>query len=110
MRHFGPKDELFIRFLLLGAFLLLFLLFISIHVNMCILLRGCEDYTNNTHSIPLSGLHFLRHYGPKDELFSVDSTGATCPVPWPAELFPFLVVNIGSGVSVIQVSFYAVQK
>jgi pantothenate kinase len=49
-------------------------------------------------------LHFLRHYGSSDELFSVDPvTGAATTVPWPDDLFPFLVVNIGSGASVLQV-------
>ena len=51
----------------------------------------------------VDGLLFLSHYGPPDELFSVDSAGSDVTEQWPENLFPLLLVNMGSGVSVLQV-------
>ena len=50
------------------------------------------------------GLIFTRTTGAPRELFSTDRSGAERDVPWPSSLYPFLLVNIGSGVSVLRVS------
>ena len=53
----------------------------------------------------LNGLLFLaEHHPPEGELFTVDEqTGQEVDVTWPSPLFPFILVSIGSGVSVIRV-------
>eukprot|EP00927_Polykrikos_kofoidii_P047755 TRINITY_DN42029_c0_g1_i1.p1 TRINITY_DN42029_c0_g1~~TRINITY_DN42029_c0_g1_i1.p1 ORF type:complete len:568 (+),score=98.90 TRINITY_DN42029_c0_g1_i1:119-1822(+) len=38
------------------------------------------------------------------ELFTVDEDGSTLPLPWPHPLFPLLIVNMGSGVSILRVN------
>ena len=48
------------------------------------------------------GLCFLSAHGPDDELFTVGANGHS-PVVWPRPLFPCLLVNMGSGVSVVRV-------
>jgi len=39
----------------------------------------------------------------QEEVFTVGEDGTPSPAPWPEPLFPFLVVNIGSGVSILRV-------
>ena len=53
----------------------------------------------------LNGLLFLaEHHPPSGELFTVDEkSGQEVSVAWPSPLFPFILVSIGSGVSVIRV-------
>lgn len=48
----------------------------------------------------LLALHALR---PPGSLFTVSEAGTNVPVPWPEELFPLLLINMGSGVSVLRV-------
>ena len=44
-------------------------------------------------------------HGPRDELFTLDTTsGAVVDVACPSPLYPFLLVNLGSGVSVLRVT------
>lgn len=50
----------------------------------------------------IEGLLFLSSEGPTAELFTVED-GVESTVEWPAQLFPFLLVNMGSGVSVVRV-------
>ena len=50
------------------------------------------------------GILFLQAHGPRDELFTINSSKRRINVPWPETLFPFLLVNMGSGVSVLRVS------
>ena len=50
------------------------------------------------------GILFLQAHGPRDELFTINSSKRPINVPWPGTLFPFLLVNMGSGVSVQRVS------
>ena len=50
------------------------------------------------------GLAFLRPNGPQQELFTIETSGAIVDVPWPTPLYPFLLVNMGSGSSVLRVS------
>lgn len=50
------------------------------------------------------GLSFLHRHNPIDEVFLVDNEGLKVPVPWPDPLYPCLVVNMGSGVSILRVS------
>jgi len=53
----------------------------------------------------VDGLLLLNTHGPTNELFTVEpKTGLVEELEWPDELFPFLVVNMGSGVSVLQVN------
>eukprot|EP00240_Pyramimonas_obovata_P001121 CAMPEP_0118935644 /NCGR_PEP_ID=MMETSP1169-20130426/15756_1 /TAXON_ID=36882 /ORGANISM="Pyramimonas obovata, Strain CCMP722" /LENGTH=490 /DNA_ID=CAMNT_0006878703 /DNA_START=78 /DNA_END=1551 /DNA_ORIENTATION=- len=53
----------------------------------------------------VDGLLLLNTHGPANELFTVQpGTGAVEELEWPEELFPFLVVNMGSGVSVLKVN------
>ena len=48
------------------------------------------------------GLCFLSAHGPDNELFTVGVDGHM-PVAWPRPLFPCVLVNMGSGVSVVRV-------
>ena len=50
------------------------------------------------------GLQFLASHGPADELFTISQQGQAARVPWPETLYPFLLINLGSGVSVLRVS------
>ena len=50
----------------------------------------------------IEGLLFLASEGPTTELFTVEE-GVESTVEWPEQLFPFLLVNMGSGVSVVRV-------
>lgn len=49
------------------------------------------------------GLAFLHDCGPLDEVFEVNGDGIEKTVTWPPSLFPCLLVNIGSGVSILRV-------
>jgi len=49
------------------------------------------------------GLHFLEENGPPDEVFTVSESGQECPAAWPSPFFPSLIVNMGSGVSILRV-------
>jgi type II pantothenate kinase len=61
----------------------------------------------------VEGLLFLSRHGPDDsseaiaagesELFTLDAGGSFVGCDWPRPLFPFLLVNVGSGVSVLRV-------
>ncbi|CAE8587970.1 unnamed protein product, partial [Polarella glacialis] len=51
----------------------------------------------------VSGLTFLHAYGPEDEVFEVVGCGEQRQVEWPSPLFPCIMVNIGSGVSILRV-------
>ena len=51
----------------------------------------------------VEGLLFLAAEGPEEELFTVSASGEEVAVAWPEPLFPFLLVNMGSGVSVVRV-------
>eukprot|EP00439_Symbiodinium_sp_Y106_P053554 s4109_g7.t1 len=37
------------------------------------------------------------------DLFTTDEVGRPSPLPWPAQLFPLILVNMGSGVSILKV-------
>ena len=50
------------------------------------------------------GLQFLATHGPTDELFTISQHGQVELVEWPEPLYPFLLINLGSGVSVLRVS------
>mmetsp|Transcript_23421 Transcript_23421/g.43103 ORF Transcript_23421/g.43103 Transcript_23421/m.43103 type:complete len:523 (-) Transcript_23421:134-1702(-) len=52
----------------------------------------------------VDGLLFLHEHGPRDCLFTVDENNRQVPSPWLEPLFPFLLVNMGSGVSILKVS------
>jgi pantothenate kinase len=53
----------------------------------------------------VDGLLLLESHGPANALFTVEhDTGAPVELEWPETLFPFLVVNMGSGVSVLRVN------
>mmetsp|Transcript_61582 Transcript_61582/g.198293 ORF Transcript_61582/g.198293 Transcript_61582/m.198293 type:complete len:535 (+) Transcript_61582:105-1709(+) len=59
-------------------------------------------------SAVVDGLLFLATCGAakagcRQEIFTVDEDGQPSPTPWPEPLFPFLLVNIGSGVSILRV-------
>jgi len=49
------------------------------------------------------GLSFLHDHGPQGEVFLMDPCREEVPADWPAPLLPCLLVNIGSGVSVLRV-------
>lgn len=51
----------------------------------------------------VGGLQFLREHGPPSTLFTVNADGVES-VGWPEEPFPFLLVVMGSGVSVLRVT------
>lgn len=52
----------------------------------------------------VDGLLFLSTYGPRSgTLFTVDENDEEALLPWPETRFPFLVVNMGSGVSILRV-------
>lgn len=53
----------------------------------------------------VQGLNFLSQFGPEDELFTVED-GMDVPVSWPPkdQLYPFILVSMGSGVSVVRVN------
>lgn len=52
----------------------------------------------------VTGLAFLHAYGPPGEVFEVDpESGAEQPTRWPTPLFPCILVNIGSGVSMLRI-------
>lgn len=58
-------------------------------------------------SAVVDGLLFLashRSASPDGLLFEVPEDGPPVAVPWPEVVFPFLVVNIGSGVSILRVN------
>jgi len=50
----------------------------------------------------VSGLAFLHDHGPKDEVYEVLVGGHRNQVQWPDPLFPCILVNIGSGVSILR--------
>eukprot|EP00403_Amphidinium_massartii_P015546 CAMPEP_0178415210 /NCGR_PEP_ID=MMETSP0689_2-20121128/23435_1 /TAXON_ID=160604 /ORGANISM="Amphidinium massartii, Strain CS-259" /LENGTH=512 /DNA_ID=CAMNT_0020036525 /DNA_START=79 /DNA_END=1617 /DNA_ORIENTATION=- len=52
----------------------------------------------------VDGLLFLHEHGPKNGLFTVDENAEHVPIPWLEPLFPFLLVNMGSGTSILKVS------
>ncbi|CAE7587111.1 PANK2 [Symbiodinium natans] len=51
----------------------------------------------------VSGLALLHHYGPEDEVFQILPDGTKEFVDWPDPMYPCIIVNIGSGVSVLRV-------
>ncbi|CAE8711371.1 unnamed protein product, partial [Polarella glacialis] len=51
----------------------------------------------------VSGISFLHAHGPADEVFEVLPGGEQNTVAWPLPLFPCIIVNIGSGVSILRV-------
>lgn len=57
-------------------------------------------------SAVVDGLLFLAcSCGPAaQEIFTINEDGQPSPASWPEPLFPFLVVNIGSGVSILRVN------
>lgn len=57
-------------------------------------------------SAVVDGLLFLAcSCGPAaQEIFTISEDGQPSPTSWPEPLFPFLVVNIGSGVSILRVN------
>ena len=44
----------------------------------------------------VSGLDFLHCADPQGEVFCVDADGTQVVTPWPADLYPCLLVNMGS--------------
>jgi len=53
----------------------------------------------------VDGLLFLASHGPREGvLFTVGPNDEPVDEAWPENLFPFLVVNMGSGVSILQVN------
>ncbi|CAK9070848.1 unnamed protein product [Durusdinium trenchii] len=50
----------------------------------------------------VSGLTFLHENKPKDEVFQIMPDGSQVMVDWPDPLYPCIIVNIGSGVSVLR--------
>lgn len=51
----------------------------------------------------VDGLIFLMLHGPREGSLFMASDDDAVPLPWPEPLFPFIVVNIGSGVSILRV-------
>jgi len=51
----------------------------------------------------VDGLIFLMLHGPRSGSLFMASDEDPVPLPWPEPLFPFIVVNIGSGVSILRV-------
>ncbi|CAE7453175.1 Pank1 [Symbiodinium natans] len=39
----------------------------------------------------------------RTDLFTIDECGRLLPLPWPKQLFPLILVNMGSGVSILKV-------
>lgn len=54
------------------------------------------------HEEPEGIRHGIELHAPAG-LFTVDAEGRSVPLEWPEKLFPFFVVNMGSGVSILQV-------
>jgi type II pantothenate kinase len=54
----------------------------------------------------VDGLHFLFEHGPRDEVFIVNNENAEETVPRPSleDMYPCLLVNMGSGVSILQIN------
>eukprot|EP00929_Paragymnodinium_shiwhaense_P060252 TRINITY_DN30112_c0_g1_i1.p1 TRINITY_DN30112_c0_g1~~TRINITY_DN30112_c0_g1_i1.p1 ORF type:complete len:559 (+),score=96.66 TRINITY_DN30112_c0_g1_i1:152-1828(+) len=52
----------------------------------------------------VNGLLFMSKYGPKESIFMVQEDGTSTSLPWPDPLFPFLIVNMGTGVSILKVN------
>ena len=51
------------------------------------------------------GLEFLAAHGPaRAELYTIAADGAEADQPWPAPRYPLLLVNMGSGVSILKVA------
>mmetsp|Transcript_23047 Transcript_23047/g.72543 ORF Transcript_23047/g.72543 Transcript_23047/m.72543 type:complete len:434 (-) Transcript_23047:262-1563(-) len=48
------------------------------------------------------GLHFLEEHGPAGEVFTLGELGEELPAAWPSPFFPSLLVNMGSGVSILR--------
>lgn len=52
----------------------------------------------------LAGNNSLSNHKEKPlDLFTIGADGAPTPLPWPATPFPFILVNMGSGVSILRV-------
>jgi pantothenate kinase len=51
----------------------------------------------------VDGLIFLMLHGPRSGSLFTASGADSVPLPWPEPLFPFIVVNMGSGVSILRV-------
>jgi len=49
------------------------------------------------------GLDFLAEHGPEDELFTVGTEATEVPAEWPSPVYPCLIVNMGSGVSILRI-------
>eukprot|EP00928_Gymnodinium_smaydae_P028780 TRINITY_DN21854_c0_g1_i1.p1 TRINITY_DN21854_c0_g1~~TRINITY_DN21854_c0_g1_i1.p1 ORF type:complete len:458 (-),score=98.77 TRINITY_DN21854_c0_g1_i1:34-1407(-) len=49
------------------------------------------------------GLSYLLEFGPPDEVFTFDAAGVMQVTDWPEHPFPCLLVNMGSGVSILRV-------
>jgi len=53
----------------------------------------------------VEGFLFMNAYGKhSNSLFTIDKSGNSIALPWPAPLYPFILVNMGSGVSILQVN------
>lgn len=50
----------------------------------------------------LEGLIVMHALRPAGEVYGMSDTGEARPLPWPEPLFPLLLVNIGSGVSILR--------
>jgi len=66
---------------------------------------GIEVVTVGELAAVVDGLLFLAEHGPRSgQLFSVDPhDGEPAWLPWPEQLFPFMLVSMGSGVSIVRV-------
>jgi len=51
----------------------------------------------------VSGLHFLFERNPNRELYTIGADGAESSSAWPERPYPCLLVNIGSGVSILRI-------
>lgn len=70
----------------------------------------CVKKTLNVEMMPFQemeslvcGLEFLHDQGPENEVFMLDEDGQELPAAWPVPFFPCLLVNMGSGVSVLRI-------
>jgi len=51
----------------------------------------------------VEGLDFIAEHGPSDEIFTIDAQGEVERVSWPLNRYPCMLVNMGSGVSILRI-------
>jgi hypothetical protein len=86
----------------------------DIRRDLCGNLPTASHASRRAHQIPPIRIHSASHscsqHGPHDELFTVGTDGGREHVIWPDRRFPFLLVNMGSGVSVCMQSARSTQS